>query len=528
MVAELPSPEGAAPKRHSSTARTSIALSGLALLGSLLGMLSQLVLARTYGIGTEIEAFFVATSLPLLVTGVCTGLASYHLVPVLARMDGGSRMQAQYASGVLAVAAAVGCFIALLGSFIAIWGLGLYENYEALNGRGLQTIAMIGWLGVAIGIMGSSLSAYCQARGEFYRTAFLSCIPPGLVIITCLTMVAPGSTAIAVAVAVVVGQLAGFALLCVRIKVWESIPLPDFNSIKRVMLDLRRTPLILLAMLAFTSFGAIDAMLGVLISEGAVANLAFAQRMVVSLGSLAVNGIAVVMTPKFSRRLAANEESQMREDVVATMKAVILMTLIPATVLAAFVRPTISILFQGGQFETSNVDELASVLSAMLPGMVLMCICTVLFRALFAGNNSAAAACVGVIVTLTYFVVGSAMIAGNLEERRMGYAYGIAWAVGTAMCVHVLWRRRYLELLTRANLLWLLKAIALFGGLYPVTVYIGSSRGLLILAEPGLGGILVLAAAYAVGFALAAALGIALKIPEWMIAVRKILPRAGT
>ncbi len=490
-------------------------------------MVAQLVLARTFGTGAEIEAYFVASSLPLLVTGVCSGLASYHLVPVLARMENGSRIQARYAGGVLAVAAVVGCSIALIGGAVAIWGLKGYENYETLRGRGLQTIAMIGWLGVVIGIMGSSLSAYCQAKGEFYRTAFLSCIPPGLVIVTCFTLVAPGSTAIAVAVAVVVGQLAGFALLCVRIKVWESIPRPDFKSVKRVVEDLRRTPLILLAMLAFTSFPAIDALLGVLISEGAVANLAFAQRMVVSIGSLAVNGIAVVMTPRFSRRLAANEESQMLEDVVATMKAVTLMTLVPATVLAAFVRPTISVLFRGGQFETTNVDELATVLSAMLPGMVLMCICTVLFRALFAGNNAAAAACIGVTVTLTYFVAGSAMIAGHLEERRLGHAYVIAWVVGVAMCVHVLWRRHYLELFTRKNLVWLLKLLALFGGLYSAAAFMGSSRAVLQSAEPGIRGVLGLAGAYAVGFALAAALGTVLKIPEWMVAFRKIVAKAG-
>src|SRR4051812_16966975 len=67
--------------------RATMLVSLLAALGSGISFLNQLVLAHIFGANSEMDAYLLAISVPLTISGLITGVLSYQLVPALQRAE---------------------------------------------------------------------------------------------------------------------------------------------------------------------------------------------------------------------------------------------------------------------------------------------------------------------------------------------------------------------------------------------------------------------------------------------------------
>lgn len=67
--------------------KASVGLSLIGLGGSLLNMAAQMLLARAFGAGPELDAYFAALSVPLLGCGLVSGAIAYQVVPMLIYFD---------------------------------------------------------------------------------------------------------------------------------------------------------------------------------------------------------------------------------------------------------------------------------------------------------------------------------------------------------------------------------------------------------------------------------------------------------
>jgi putative peptidoglycan lipid II flippase len=416
-----------------STALTSALLSLLTLTGSILGMVTQVILARKFGTGHEIEAFFVAQSGALWATGIILGFASYHLVPVLTKHRATANSHDEYANALIVCAIPAGLAIAIIGTLASLLILPRYANYPLVYPHRLTAMVSVAWTGTAIAMYSSVLTAIAQSRHEFYRAAFLNCIPPSGAIVVLILLPPTVKSALIVSIAMVAGQAVGACILSSRMRVLTAIRLPTRAALSNICRDISHTPTIIASMLGFTSFATIDAYLGGLISDGAVATMAFAQRLIVALGSLSVNGIAVVMTPHFSERHARSQVAELHTDVYLAIRSVVILTAVPAAILAVLALPTITMLFQGGRFSIEHASNLATTLRLMLPGLVMMCACTVLFRALYAAGDPVSAAIASIAVVSSYLVLGAAFIRFEKSTAALAYAYDLAWLFGVGV-----------------------------------------------------------------------------------------------
>ena len=61
-------------------------------MGSILSFAAQRAIAGTFGVGIEIDAYFVGNSLPTLIGGLLNGVMAYQVVPMLKHCgnEGGS------------------------------------------------------------------------------------------------------------------------------------------------------------------------------------------------------------------------------------------------------------------------------------------------------------------------------------------------------------------------------------------------------------------------------------------------------
>jgi peptidoglycan biosynthesis protein MviN/MurJ (putative lipid II flippase) len=95
---------------------TSIYITLVAALTSGLGLVTQVLLARTFGAGADVDAYLATISLPIFIAATINSAFSYAIVPKLIESEKDSTARIQYKSNLLLVTF-VGVLLCLLGSF---------------------------------------------------------------------------------------------------------------------------------------------------------------------------------------------------------------------------------------------------------------------------------------------------------------------------------------------------------------------------------------------------------------------------
>jgi putative peptidoglycan lipid II flippase len=400
-----------------------VSLAGLAV--SFANMLSHLVMARTFGAGAEIDAFFIGLSLPLLVGGLLTAAVGYQVVPMLVHFRGDGCTPYEYRNALLFSGLAVGFAIAVVGSAISWWMLRHFPNAAALEVHHVNLIALTGWAAACASLLTALLVAFCQAQHQFTRPVLLGVIAPLLSIIASRWAATRGYSVLLVACALLVGQCCNALLLLYRLRKEIALGIPRPAAWVRVGRDLRGAPLILASMLTFTCFGSIDGYFAGRLDAGAVTCLAYAQRILVALAGLAVNGVGVVMLPALSRSAADGDKRKMLAGMSVTLRTVALVLSPIAMVGALLAEPATRFLFGGGKFDQEAVARLSGVLPYLFAGTVPMSCATMLFKGLYALQDNRGAAMIGLAGAGAY-------LAGCATFSLLGYgvnSFGVSYII---------------------------------------------------------------------------------------------------
>ena len=114
--------------------RQLVVVSVLTGIAQAAGFLKLWLTARLFGIGAELDGYFLALVVPTLVSGVLSGMLQTALFPVRARLaaEGDQAALLHFERGVLAVLLALGMLIAAVLLLGGAWGLGLAESRIAL------------------------------------------------------------------------------------------------------------------------------------------------------------------------------------------------------------------------------------------------------------------------------------------------------------------------------------------------------------------------------------------------------------
>jgi putative peptidoglycan lipid II flippase len=448
-----------------SIAKTSIILSGLGLGGSLISFVAQLSLAHTFGAGIEIDAYFVGNSLPTLVGGLLTGMMAYQVVPLLKHCDGTACSMREYQDALLQLCVLTGAITMVLGSGISWEVLRHYPNADAYCAHHAQWIAVISWAGVCVSLLTAAMTAICHVRGWFFRAACIGYVPSILTVVVCYWIAARGGSAVLVALAVLVGQSVGMTILAFRLGSEIRLQTKMAPALREVCRGMMAFPFVLLSMLTFTCFGAIDAYWAGHLDPGAVSTLAYVQRLIVALAGIGVNGVGVVMLPRFAESAAKAEKQKLLTDAAQTMRAIFLLMSPVALVVGILAKPTIGLLFEGGRFSSAETVRLAGLLPVFLAGMLPMSCCTILFRAHYALRDIWGAAVIGSAGAIIYFCLAGILLHGGGALSGFGMAYLACWLGVFWLSILRLWGRRNARVFLVETLQWSLRPIIALVGL---------------------------------------------------------------
>ena len=371
------------------------------LIGRVLGLGRDMLLAQTFGIGWEADALATASNLPrIFFDAVFASAVSASFIPVFTEiMEREGRAAATRLAGsfftVVGLAAAT---LTVLGMIFAPQIVDLMANFDpetaALTARLLTIIfPSLFFTGIAFSMVG-----VLNALGEFNVPAAMSIASNGILIVYFLFF-AQRFGVYGAAVALLIGWSAQ-AIMQVP-SLWRrgyryrpGLRHPGLKRIFRLMLPVMVStwiaPINMLTIIWFASA-----------LPGGAASLNYANGLFLMVAGIFVLSVTNVIFPEMSRLSAAGDRQALCGLVRETTRTLLFLLLPMSVGLILLATPLIRLLYEYRQFDADSTMMTASALAFMSLGMAGYGIQNVLIRAFYAekrGKDPLLAGLAGVAV----------------------------------------------------------------------------------------------------------------------------------
>jgi len=400
------------------------------------------------------DTYLLAISLPSFAAALINTIAGYQLIPVLqqAQVETGSYdavlQSVIRGMGLASLAGALACGTQA-ATLISLINPALSKDQLASAGA----LATVAWFWLPCSVLGGVYSAALHLRQRFVIATFLMQMPSLGSIVFCLLLHLPLGTG-----AIIWGQTAGYfaLLLGLHFALRPAFVKPDWRALRKMVSDL---PLALLSLLLFVIYPLSDAVWGSRLGPAAVSYLGYMQRIVVGLSGLFVVGATTVLFPALARQAANQDYHSLREHLAFSLRAMLVSIAPLAVVLTVYATPILQLLFQRGAFGLEDVKVLSGLMPSMMSGMVAMSCVGLLFKALFAQNEIAAAAGLSTGAAGVYFFF-SPLLSSYFGLNGIGFSYAITWWLALGAGTAWIWRgnARRQEVQAAGIFLWRLAA----------------------------------------------------------------------
>lgn len=434
-------------------ARATVLIAALTLLSRLLGLGRESVLAYLFGTTSTADAFLVAFTIPYTFYGVVGMALTTVIVPLFAEYAAQGRREeaSEVLSRVINAVFAVTSVLALLGiagaPYIArVLGAGFQP--ETLNLTAQLTALMmpsIVFMSLA-GVLGGILNA----NNIFGPPAFGS-VAMNLAVILCALAGARWYGVYSLAGGVIAGSLCFVlvqlpALRHTRFRYRINIRLKD-PAVRRVII--LAAPVMIATSIAQVSV-MIDRCLASGLSEGSIAALNYANKLIQLPQGLFVLAVATAIFPTLSRLVAGDRRSETAATLQKGIKAVLLLA-IPGTVgLVVLREPVVALLFERGVFDARATAVTASALLFLSPGLAGLSLNLLLTRGFFAFQDTRTPLFASV-VTVGVKVVFSLLLIRGLQHNGLALSTSIA-AIANMLILSVFLQKRLPGLFDRSFL----------------------------------------------------------------------------
>lgn len=492
-------------------ARASLLLSVAFLVSRAFGYVRVAVLADTYGVGPELDAFYAAFRLPDLVYQlVAAGALTSGLVPVLAGLiatDQRPRARRVVTTLGLTVTIAVTAFtvvVWLLAPAIVPVITPGFDDAQLAETIELTRVMLAGPIFLALGSVASS---WLNAQDRFGAGA-MTPVAYNLGIIGGVLLLAPSMGIMGAAWGVIAGSL------CYALAAWISAAYRRLLPARQVARDPEVGRALRMMLPRMLGLGASQLALTVMtalatgLPAGSVAAFATAQVLLaLPLGLVGVP-LGIVMLPSMSREVALGNLGEYRRMLTAALRVLLLVMAGIAAVGIAIAEPMVGILFPSTAGD-GTAPIIASALAILLAGLPAHALIAVLARACYARGDTRMPVAWAIVAVLIDVVAGILLV-GPLGLVGIGLAVAVgAWVEALGLMLAL---RRDAGLLLREVLAPVpaVLAASLAGGAvaYGIVVAIDGAGGSWIVR------VIATTIAAAAGLAVHIAIAWLLRVPE--------------
>ncbi len=426
-----------------SSLRSIAVVTGLTLVQLLLQFAIQLVLAKYFGAGGEMDAYVAALAPPVVLATILSGSLGYVLVPIVAeqRAAGSERDAA-------AVAAQIGFYVLVVSLVLCGISILSANQLTAFLCPGFSSEdrhRTAGLLRVSSSlIVANSLIAYLNAlfhaHRRFARPAVAGVIGT-LVTLAYVIALHEQQGIFAIAWGVVVGAAATVLVLAPlfvtqlwRTGAWRLRLQPGTRRCLTLL-----TPLVLAA-IYWRLDPLLDRYLASRLPTGNIAHMGYAWRLISGLMLIGTSGLSIVAFPAIAAHAAQSRRSELNAELAHALRF-FLFLIVPVSIgLGAYAMPVVRLLFEHGKFAAADTQAV-SLLIVLYLGVVFGAgLGDLLSRTFYALQDMVSPVVISTAVFtlaagLKFLVVGSWGAAGLVAATSLYYLLNAG-----ALAAVLLWR----------------------------------------------------------------------------------------
>ncbi|MDB5388997.1 MAG: integral rane protein MviN [Planctomycetaceae bacterium] len=402
-------------------------LSGCLLTQFVMQFAYQLLLAKWYGAGIEMDAFSAAQAIPMVVATILVGSLQYAFVPVFIQRKEqlGSDAAWELAGTTgwilipgIALLSLAGCLAA--EPIIQALFPRFSEAQQALTIRQFQVLVWLTWT--------ISVTAFFQTvlqAAQIYRPAAIGPLVGTAVTITASWCLSETWGIQGIAWATLGGALVGLA--------WQA-PVFCLNARFRWRLDAgtRQMWLMLVPILLGAGIYKLDPLLDRYLAsglpEGSVSQLGYASRLITALLTLTSNGLAMVIFPVLSACAASGNRAGLKSELVHALQFLVFLLVPICLGLGWFAGPVVRDLFERGRFTSADTAVVSHLLLLYLGVLLGGSAGEILSKTFFALGDSRTPT----VVRIVGFGVGAGL------KLWWGLQFGLTGIVWATSCYYVL------------------------------------------------------------------------------------------
>ncbi len=401
--------------------KKTLKISFLSLLGSFLGFLTQMLIAKYFGATSEFDSFIVATTYPLFLNGIITISLNYYLIPEISKRNNNLQRE-KFCSLIFLSFIVLGIFISLFGYLISPLQLSYFAPSKSDE---FIYIARLYWIASALMPILGLYQSIQITENKVINVAKAHLIP----VFTTLVLF------------LVFKNTLGFRVLAYGLLIGNIININylkpiNFNILKLVKPKekdylvlksfYKKTPLIVLSILCFTVFQSIDVFWCKFLANNSLSYVSYMQRFLVAFTALNISTPIQLFLPHLSANLNSGKKDEALRDIVKIFRVAILIIMFQVIFFCMYSESLVSILFQRGLFDSIATKNVSRLIEISIFSTVFYVGAILLIRFLFAQYNYKKTAILSLFITVTYFIL-SGIFTNYFGIIGIPIAYLISW-----------------------------------------------------------------------------------------------------
>jgi len=482
----------------------------LTLLGKVMGLYRDHLLAVHYGMGMEANAFYTASRIPrVFFDAVFASAISACFIPVFSEYltKEGKEKAFSFSRAFLTVMGLLTAVLSLVGiacsgALVELFADGYDPQTAALATQLTQIMfPTVFFTGIAFSFVG-----ILQSLDEFKIPALMSVVSNAVVILYYLFFDRTFGI-YGLAVAFLIGWLlqAVVQVPPLRRLNFSYRPVWEFRSEGMKKVFALMGPVMVSTWVQPINL-TINSKFGSRLYDGAgVSAIEYATNLYLVIAGVFILSVTNVIFPKLSRLTADGQENAVRDTVRQTLHSSLFFVLPMAAGLMVVSRPLISFLYGGGAFDEFSVDITSAALALVCLGMAGYAVQNILSRVYFARQNGrvpliAGAISIGVNVVLCTVLTDSLLVNGlAIASAASATVYALLLLVPLVREDRTLLSDGFMGDIIKMLLATLLMALAAWGVWQGVSLILPGGKLFLLVGLglcAGVGAVVYFAAAY--------------------------------
>ena len=418
-----------------------VVLTILNLLALLIGFATNLVISALFGVSAAMDAYVLASSIHLYITGIISGSTSLSFLPALERVASDQDSLNKFFTRAFWASVSAGVSIAGLLMIISPSVISMVSSSfdPGLAGEATKMLQVL-LPSAALSVVNELISSVYVLRKNYIRPAVIKALTP-LIQVAALAIFYGQLSPLLLAYATLAASLIQTVVFLMGFRKRLKIELgrPTF-VIDHAIRDLfRQTISLATGMAVYRSLPVFDKFLVAGVGQGWVSSLAYSDKIVSFLSSITLGGVSVVVLQRLTADYVAGRREEFANQVHTLLQIITFITVPIVTIFFYYPAELVKLVFQRGLFGVDATIQVSTCLKYLIFALLPANLGSVLAQCFYAAQKNNLVAIIGIIEAALFVIIAIPLtnlfgIDGFLAAKL------VFW--GTSLLFHIFFLRQ--------------------------------------------------------------------------------------